>query len=88
MKTSSATYKGARGVELFEDIDLPKDTTVLVVIPEREDEEEVDIDEMEWLWTAAANLAFDFLKDPEEDIYTLANGRPFYDQVVRKGGRR
>ena len=27
----------------------------------------------------AANPAFDFLKDPEEDIYTLSDGRPFYD---------
>jgi len=42
--------------------------------------EEADIDEMEWLRAAAANPAFDFLKEPEEDIYTLADGRPFDDQ--------
>jgi hypothetical protein len=42
--------------------------------------EETDIDEMEWLRAAAANPAFDFLKEPEEDIYTLAAGRPFDDQ--------
>ena len=42
--------------------------------------EETDIDEMEWLRSAAANPAFDFLKEPEEDIYTLADGRPFDDQ--------
>ena len=30
--------------------------------------EQADIDEMEWLWAAAANPAFDFLKEPEEDI--------------------
>jgi hypothetical protein len=42
--------------------------------------EETDIDEMEWLRAAAANPAFDFLKEPEEDIYTLADGRPFDDQ--------
>jgi uncharacterized protein YbcI len=30
----SAIYKGERVVELFEDIDLPKDIAVLVVIPE------------------------------------------------------
>ncbi|RLJ01410.1 MAG: hypothetical protein DRP11_04440 [Candidatus Aenigmatarchaeota archaeon] len=41
---------------------------------------EADIDEMEWLRAAASNPAFDFLKEPEEDIYTLADGRPFYDQ--------
>ena len=42
--------------------------------------EEADIDEMEWLRAAATNPAFDFLKEPEEDIYTLADGRPFDDQ--------
>ncbi|MCD5407265.1 MAG: hypothetical protein LRZ99_06205 [Desulfotomaculum sp.] len=42
--------------------------------------EEADIDEREWLQAAVANPAFDFLEDPEEDIYTLADGRPFYDQ--------
>jgi len=80
MKTLSAIYKGERVVELFEDINLPKDIAVLVVIPEQEDEEEADLDEMEWLRAAAANPAFDFLKEPEEDIYALADGRPFSDQ--------
>lgn len=41
MKTLSAIYKGERGVELFEDIDLPKDIAVLVVVPEQEDEKEL-----------------------------------------------
>jgi hypothetical protein len=39
-----------------------------------------DLDEKEWLQAAAINPAFDFLKDPEEDIYTLADGKPFHDQ--------
>ena len=41
MKTFSGTYKGKRVVELFEDIDLPKDIGVLVVIPEEDDEREL-----------------------------------------------
>jgi hypothetical protein len=41
--------------------------------------EESDITEAEWLQAAAANSAFDFLKAPEEDIYTLADGRSFYE---------
>ncbi len=41
MKTLSAIYKGQRVVELFEDINLPKDIVVLVVIPEQEDEREL-----------------------------------------------
>jgi len=42
--------------------------------------EDSDINETEWLQAAAANPAFDFLKDTEEDIYTLSDGRPFYDE--------
>jgi len=39
-----------------------------------------DISETEWLHAAAANPAFDFLKDPEEDTCTLSDGRPFHDE--------
>ena len=42
--------------------------------------EDSDINETEWLQAAAANPALDFLKDTEEDIYTLSDGRPFYDE--------
>nr|QNO44332.1 hypothetical protein JKAPHALJ_00019 [Methanosarcinales archaeon ANME-2c ERB4]QNO45776.1 hypothetical protein FJFGPLAL_00001 [Methanosarcinales archaeon ANME-2c ERB4]QNO46485.1 hypothetical protein PAACNKLE_00021 [Methanosarcinales archaeon ANME-2c ERB4] len=42
--------------------------------------EDSDISETEWLQAAAANPAFDFLKDPEEDVYTLSDGEPFYDE--------
>ena len=42
--------------------------------------EETDIEEGEWLRNASKNPAFDFLKEPEEDIYTLEDGRPFNDQ--------
>lgn len=40
---------------------------------------EEEIDEKEWLRIANANPAFDFLKEPEEDIYTSIDGRPFHD---------
>jgi hypothetical protein len=42
--------------------------------------EDSDISETEWLQAAAANLSLDFLKDPEEDVYTLSDGEPFYDE--------
>jgi len=38
-------------------------------------------DEMEWLRAAARNPAFAFLKDPEEDLYTMADGKPFHDEA-------
>jgi len=39
---------------------------------------EEEIDEKEWLRLANANPVFDFLKEPEEDIYTIEDGRPFH----------
>jgi len=41
MKTFSAIYKGDRTVELLEDINLPNNVEVLVVIPGQEDEREL-----------------------------------------------
>ncbi len=43
-------------------------------------QEETNGDEEEWLRAAATNPAFDFLKEPEEDIYTLADGKPLHVQ--------
>jgi len=38
---------------------------------------EKDMDESGWLRAAAANPAFEFLKDQTEDIYKPADGKPF-----------
>jgi hypothetical protein len=53
----------------------PSRVRVIILIPE-----DTDIDEREWLRAASMNPAFDFLQEPEEDIYTLADGKPFHDQ--------
>ena len=55
----------------------PSRVRVIVLIPEEEHEE---ISESEWLYAAATNPVFEFLREPEEDIYTLADGRPFDDK--------
>ena len=47
---------------------------VIVLTPEE------GAEDREWLRSAAANPAFDFLSDPEEDVYTPDDGRPFGDQ--------
>ncbi len=47
---------------------------VIILLPD-----DSGISETEWLHAAAANPAFYFLKDIEEDIYTLSDGRRFYD---------
>lgn len=31
----------------------------------------------QWLQAASKNEAFDFLNDPDEDIYSLRDGKPF-----------
>ena len=53
----------------------PSRVRVIILIPE-----EADLNEQEWIQAAVTNPAFDFLKAPEEDIYTLADGKPFHDQ--------
>lgn len=59
-------------------VDGPARVRVLVLLPE-----DADMDEKEWLSAASSNPAFDFLKHPEEDIYTLSDGRPIDDSCGR-----
>lgn len=47
---------------------------VIVLLPEGE---QTGVDESEWLYAAMTSPAFSFLREPEEDIYTLTDGRPF-----------
>ena len=54
-------------------VDGPSRVRVIILIPEEDGEQE-------WLQLAARNPAFDFLKEPGEDIYTPADGKPFDDQ--------
>lgn len=53
----------------------PVRVRVIILVPQ-----EADIPEGEWLKASALSPAFDFLKEPEEDIYTLSDGKPFHDQ--------
>ena len=71
------TIDEQRRLQLNEPLPIvgPSRVRVIILIPE-----ETDLDEQEWLQVAAINPAFDFLKEPEEDIYTLADGKPFHDQ--------
>ena len=49
----------------------PSRVRVIILLPQD------DPGEREWLRAAAGNSAFDFLRDPSEDIYSLSDGRPF-----------
>ena len=63
MKTLTATYKGGRVIELSEEIMLPKDTAVLVIVTEAEEDET----QMKLELRKAAELAFATLWDNDED---------------------
>jgi hypothetical protein len=71
------TIDEQRRLQLDEPLPIvgPSRVRVIILIPD-----EADLDEQEWLHAAASNPAFDYLKEPEEDIYTLADGKPFSDQ--------
>ena len=53
----------------------PSRVRVIILVPE-----ETEVTEQEWLYGASRNPSFDFLKEPEEDIYSLLDGKPFDDQ--------
>ena len=54
----------------------PVSVRVIVLYPSPE-----EFDETRWLQAAASNPVFSFLGDAEEDIYTLADGKPVKDEV-------
>jgi len=74
---TTATINANRQLVLDEQLPVvgPTKVRVIILLPE-----DVDIDEKEWLRSASVNPAFDFLKEQEEDIYTLVDGKPFHDQ--------
>lgn len=74
---TTATINAQRELVLDEPLPVtgPARVRVIVLLPG-----EAELDEREWLRAARANPAFDFLNAPEEDIYSLADGRPFHDQ--------
>jgi hypothetical protein len=40
----------------------------------------IEMTESEWLKASLNNPAFDFLNDPEEDIYSMSDGKAFHSQ--------
>lgn len=51
---------------------------VRVIVLSRPDDE---VDELTWLQAATKNSAFDFLADPDEDIYSDNDGKAFHDEI-------
>jgi len=61
-------------------LDIPlrikeKKVKIIILMPEENELEEEKL----WLTSISNNPAFDFLKDKEEDIYSIADGKPLND---------
>lgn len=55
----------------------PRRVRVIVLSPLTEIAD--DWNETEWLKASMSNPAFEYLRDPEEDIYTIHDGKPLYE---------
>ncbi|HGJ67617.1 TPA: hypothetical protein ENS27_19830 [bacterium] len=72
----TGTIDNENQITLDEPLPIVESTHIRMLIFISDDSE---IDELDWLRSASVNPAFDFLKDPKEDIYTINDGRPFND---------
>jgi hypothetical protein len=52
-------------------VDTPTTVRIIVLFPDDD-----DISDSDWRSAAVKNEVFDFLADPEEDIYSAADGKP------------
>ena len=73
----TGTVDAHQHLVLDDDLPIRGPRKVRVIILPQEEE---DISEAEWLQAASGNPAFAFLKDPEEDIYSINDGKPFNDK--------
>lgn len=55
-----------------------KRVRVLILFDEKKDATEDDEEKL-WMKSISSNPAFEFLKEKEEDIYSLTDGEPFND---------
>ena len=72
-----AHFDGQR-IVLDEPYELAPNANLLVTLLPGSSEQD---SEAVWLRAAASSDAFDFLANPEEDIYTKEDGKPFRDAV-------
>ncbi|MBI5471989.1 MAG: hypothetical protein HY961_06550 [Ignavibacteriae bacterium] len=71
----SGTLEEGKDLHLDAPIDMTGSRRVraIILVPDQE-----EIDEMEWARAASKSPAFEFLNDPEEDIYSMNDGKPFH----------
>ncbi len=72
---TTGTISGDNGLILDESLPLGEKSRVRVIVV-FDEINNGDLNEKEWLRSASKNEVFDFLTDEDEDIYTLADGKP------------
>ena len=81
MKAFEINTKTDKSGHLKIDIPLKKENQkVRLLILLNEDDESSNEDEQQWLYSISKNPSFDFLNEPEEDIYSLNDGEPVDDE--------
>jgi hypothetical protein len=75
--TATGTIDANGQLHLNDPLPVSGPSRVHVILLITEDEREIE--EAAWLRAAATNPTFDFLNE-EEEVYTLADGKPFHDQ--------
>jgi hypothetical protein len=68
-----ATVDDKGMIHLDKPLSIKNKKVRLIILSEEDD----DFNENEWKLLLKNNSAFDFLKDPEEDIYTIHDGKPY-----------
>ncbi|MBI4703324.1 MAG: hypothetical protein HY744_19580 [Deltaproteobacteria bacterium] len=76
---TTGTVDGDRLLHLDEPLPVPGPGRVRVIVLFG-DHDAGETSEAEWLRAAVANPAYAFLREPAEDVYSLADGRPFHDE--------
>ncbi len=55
---------------------INKQVKIIILVPEDD-----EIEDVTWLRANSSNPAFDFLKEKEEDIYSITDGEPITGEV-------
>jgi hypothetical protein len=79
MKTVESLGRIDRERHVLLDTPLPPGINGRVRVIILVEDEADDVTEQQWLRAAVANGGFEFLDSPGEDLYTLADGKPFDD---------
>lgn len=82
---ATGTLEDGRRVIVDQPLPVTAPTQVRVFISVAEEGDTEEISEEEWLRAMATNPVFDYLKAPEEDIYTINDGKPFHDPEFEDG---